>query len=63
MILAVFSRYVVGWMVGLRETAELAQDFIAETAAKQGINSGTLTLHADRGTSAFDTLIWPRSIL
>ena len=50
-ILDVFSRYVVGWMVGLRETADLAQDFIAETAAKQGIDPGTLTLHADRGTS------------
>jgi putative transposase len=50
-ILDVFSRYVVGWMVGLRETADLAQDFIGETAAKQGIDPGTLTLHADRGTS------------
>jgi len=50
-ILDVFSRYVVGWLVGLRETAELAQDFIAETAAKQGIDPGTLTLHADRGSS------------
>jgi putative transposase len=50
-ILDVFSRYVVGWLVGHRETAELAQDFIAETAAKQGIAPETLTLHADRGTS------------
>jgi len=50
-ILDVFSRYVVGWMIGLRETAELAQDFIGETAAKQGIDPGTLTLHADRGSS------------
>jgi putative transposase len=39
-----------GWS-GLRETAELAQDFIGETAAKQGIDPGTLTLHADRGAS------------
>jgi len=50
-ILDIFSRYVVGWMVSHRETAELAQDFIAETAAKQGILPDTLTLHADRGTS------------
>lgn len=50
-ILDVFSRYVVGWMVCPRETAELAQDFIGETAAKQGIDPGTLTLHADRGSS------------
>jgi len=50
-ILDVFSRYVVGWMIGLRETAALAQDFIGETAAKQGIDPDTLTLHADRGSS------------
>lgn len=50
-ILDIYSRYVVGWMVGHRETAELAQDFIGETAAKQAINAGSLTLHADRGTS------------
>ena len=43
-ILDVFSRYVVGWMLGHRETAELAQDFIAETAAKQGIAPDTLNL-------------------
>lgn len=50
-ILDIFSRYVVGWMVSHRETAVLAQDFIAETAAKQGIAPDSLTLHADRGTS------------
>jgi putative transposase len=50
-ILDVFSRYVVGWLIGLRETAELAQDFIGATAANQGIDPDTLTLHADRGTS------------
>src|SRR5665811_101764 len=36
-ILDVFSRYVVGWMVAHRETAALAQQLIAETIAKQGI--------------------------
>jgi putative transposase len=50
-ILDVFSRYVVGWMVAHRESAELAQRLIAETAAKQQIPPGQLTLHADRGTS------------
>src|SRR3954452_17218865 len=50
-ILDVFSRYVVGWMVAHRESAELAQRFIAETAAKQQIAPGQLTLHADRGSS------------
>jgi putative transposase len=50
-ILDVFSRYVVGWTLCPRETAELAQDFIGETAAKQQIAPQTLTLHADRGSS------------
>jgi putative transposase len=50
-ILDIFSRYVVGWMVAPRETAELAKRLIAETCAKQGIVAGELTIHADRGTS------------
>ena len=50
-ILDIFSRYVVGWMIAPRESAELAEQLIADTIAKQGIESGTLTLHADRGTS------------
>jgi putative transposase len=50
-ILDVFSRYVVGWMVATRECAALAEQFIAETCAKHGILPGQLTLHADRGAS------------
>jgi putative transposase len=50
-ILDIFSRYVVGWMIALRETAELAKQLIAETVEKQYVDPGTLTLHADRGTS------------
>jgi len=50
-ILDIFSRYVVGWMVAPRETAELAKRLIAETCAKQSIIAGDLTIHADRGTS------------
>jgi putative transposase len=48
-ILDVFSRYVVGWMVALQETATLAEELIAETCHRQGIQLGQLTLHADRG--------------
>ena len=51
MILDVFSRYVPGWMVATRESAVLAERLIAETAAKEGILPGQLTIHADRGTS------------
>jgi putative transposase len=50
-ILDVFSRYVVGWMVAVQESAALAQHLIAETCARQGIEQGTLTIHADRGPS------------
>jgi len=50
-ILDIFSRNVVGWMVAGRETAELAKRLIAATCEKQAIAAGTLTIHADRGTS------------
>jgi putative transposase len=50
-ILDVFSRYVTGWMVAYRESAELAKLLIEESCNKQHIQPGQLTLHADRGTS------------
>ena len=50
-ILDIFSRYVVGWMVAHREQAALAERLIADTLAKQEIALGELTIHADRGTS------------
>jgi putative transposase len=50
-ILDVFSRYVVGWMVAPREGAELAKKLIEETCEKQNIQAGQLTVHADRGSS------------
>ena len=48
-ILDIFSRYVVGWMLAPRETAALAERLIAETCTKHGIQPGQLTIHADRG--------------
>lgn len=50
-ILDIFSRYVVGWMVAHQEQAALAERLIADTLAKQEIAAGQLTIHADRGTS------------
>ena len=50
-ILDIFSRYIVGWMIAARESAELAEQIIADTAHKEHIIPGTLTLHADRGSS------------
>ena len=48
-ILDIFSRYVVGWMLAHRESAALAQRLIAESCRKQDIEPDQLTLHADRG--------------
>jgi len=50
-ILDIFSRYVVGWMVAYRESATLAQRLIQESLSRQNIEPGKLTLHADRGPS------------
>ena len=50
-ILDVFSRYVVGWMLAPRESAELAKRLIGETCRNFAIPEGQLTIHADRGSS------------
>jgi putative transposase len=50
-ILDVFSRFVVGWMVAHQESAALAKRLIGETCQRQGVSEGQLTLHADRGPS------------
>lgn len=50
-ILDVFSRYAVGWMVAHRERASLAERLIEATCTRQGIVPGQLTVHADRGSS------------
>jgi Transposase and inactivated derivatives len=50
-ILDIFSRYAVGWMIAMREAGTLAKRLIASTCEKQGIEEGRLGLHADRGPS------------
>jgi putative transposase len=50
-IIDIFSRYVVGWMVAEQETAALAEKFLADTVAKHGTEADALTIHADNGTS------------
>ena len=50
-VLDLFSRYVVGWMLARQESARLAVELFKETAARQGILPGELTTHADRGSS------------
>jgi putative transposase len=50
-ILDIFSRYVVGWMIAPHESSALAKRLIAETCEKQNVLPGQLTIHADRGPS------------
>lgn len=50
-ILDIFSRYAVGWMLARQESAALAKRLIGETYDKQRIVPGQLTIHADRGPS------------
>ena len=49
-ILDIFSRYVVGWMIALRATAQLAKRLISETITREQVVCDELTLHADRGS-------------
>ena len=50
-ILDLYSRYVVGWIVAERESSFLAERLIDQTCSKQAIKRDQLTIHADRGTS------------
>src|SRR5207253_11236306 len=50
-IIDIFSRYVPGWLLATRETAELAERLLAESIRKQEIAANQLTIHSDRGTS------------
>jgi putative transposase len=50
-IIDIFSRYVVGWMIADRECKELARRLIQESALKQGIQPNQLTIHSDNGPS------------
>jgi putative transposase len=48
-MLDIFSRFVVGWMLVRRANAELARHFIAQTLQREGIEPGQAVVHADRG--------------
>jgi len=50
-ILDIFSRYVVGWMIAHRELASLAKRLIEQSCEKQGIQQDQLIIHSDRGPS------------
>lgn len=48
-MLDLFSRYVVAWMVAARQNADLAVHFVREAVAREGVEPGTLVAHSDRG--------------
>lgn len=50
-LLDLFSRFVVGWMLAPRQSTELAQGLISETCTRQNIQPQQLTIHADRGAA------------
>ncbi len=50
-IMDIFSRYVVGWMIAQCESAALAKRLIEETCKKQHIEPDQLIIHSDRGPS------------
>src|SRR5688500_257911 len=50
-IIDIYSRYVVGWLIAETESKVLAEKLLADTIAKQNINRNQLTIHADNGSS------------
>ena len=56
-LLDIFSRYVVGWLIAEHESAALARRLIAQSCVQQGIEPGQLTVHSDRGPSMTSKLV------
>lgn len=50
-LIDIYSRYTVGWMIAEREDSELARRFLRDSIAKHDIDGDSLTIHVDRGTS------------
>jgi putative transposase len=50
-VIDIFSRYVVAWLVAPTESGELAKELIADAVARHEVPPGQLTIHADRGSS------------
>jgi putative transposase len=49
-VLDIFSRYVVGWLLTHRESAVLAADLLEQSLKKEGVLPGQVTVHSDRGS-------------
>jgi putative transposase len=56
-LMDIFSRYVVGWLIAERESAALARRLIAQSCVQQGIERDQLTVHSDRGPSMTSKLV------
>jgi putative transposase len=56
-LLDIFSRYVVGWLIAEHESAALARRLIAQSCLQQGIARDQLTVHSDRGPSMTSKLV------
>jgi putative transposase len=56
-LIDIFSRMIVGWLVADREDATLAECLIADACAREGIGPQQLTVHADRGAPMTSKLV------
>lgn len=48
-VMDLFSRYIVAWMLSSKENSALASQLMQEAAQRYGIKPDNLTLHQDRG--------------
>ena len=60
-IMDIFSRYIVGWMVADRENSALAGRLIQQSCLKHGVQPQVLTLHSDRGAPMIKVLNYPKN--
>lgn len=50
-VIDIFSRYVVGWMLTTRESGDFAKQLLEQSYTNQNIEPSQLTIHSDRGPS------------
>jgi putative transposase len=50
-ILDIYSRYTVGWMVASRESGDLAKRLIRDSIEREQVDRDQLTIHSDRGSA------------
>lgn len=56
-VIDIFSRMIVGWLLADREDARLAERLIADACTREGIEPQQLTVHADRGAPMTSKLV------